>query len=86
MSHMDNEGVEIAFTGTPTGTLTVYGSNSGINFFALTFTPAFTQPSGAALVLGLDLNQFPWKYMTFQYVNVSGSGTLAIYLQSKSLS
>lgn len=82
---MDNHGIEMAWTGTPTGTLTVIGSNSGLNWFSLTFSPALAQPAGAALVYGIDLNQYPWKYVMLQYVNASGSGTVAAYAQLKDL-
>lgn len=82
---MDNVGHEVAWTGTPTGTLTVLVSNSGINWPALTFSPALTQPVGSANAIGINLNQIPYKYVMFQYVNASGSGTISIYSQLKDL-
>lgn len=85
VSRMDNHGIEMAWTGTPTGTLTVVGSNSGLNWFSLTFNPALSQPTGSALVYGIDLNQYPWKYVMLQFVNESGSGTVAAYAQLKDL-
>lgn len=85
ISRMDNIGLEVAWSGTPTGTFSIMVSNSGINFNALTFTPPLAQPAGSAAGMAIDLNQVPFKYMMLQYVNVSGAGSLAVYGQSKDL-
>lgn len=85
ISRMDNCGLEVTWTGTPTGTITVNVSNSGINFYALTFSPVLTQPAGAAGGYAIDLNQLPFKYMMLKYVNSSGSGSLTVYAQMKDL-
>lgn len=85
LSNFDNEGLEVSWTGTPTGVISVYGSESGVNFFALTFDPALDQPAGAAGGYLINLNQFPWRYIMIKYVNASGSGTLNVWLGSKDL-
>ena len=85
VSRMDNVGLEVAWSGTPTGTLSVLVSNSGINWSALTFSPPIGQPAGSAAMETIDLNQLPFKYLMCQYVNSTGSGTLNIYLQLKDL-
>lgn len=85
VSRMDNCGLEVTWTGTPTGTFTVQVSNSGINFYSLTFTPALTQPAGSSGGYAIDLNQLPFKYMMLQYSNTSGSGSLTVYAQMKDL-
>ena len=85
ISRMDNVGLEVAWSGTPTGTFSVLGSNSGVNFFTLTFNPILAQPSGSAGKMGIDLNQYPWKYLMLQYLNSSGSGTLTAYGQYRDL-
>lgn len=85
ISKMDNIGLEVTWTGTPTGTFSVMVSNSAINFYALTFVPALAQPSGSAGGYAVDLNQVPFKYIMLQYVNASGSGTLTVYGQNKDL-
>ena len=85
ISRIDNMGLEITWTGTPTGTLSVMVSNSGINFYALTFNPALTQPAGSAGGYAIDLNQLPFKYVMLQYTNSSGSGTISTYGQIKDL-
>jgi hypothetical protein len=83
VSRQDNLGIEVSWTGTPTGTLSVLGSASGTFFFPLTFTPPLTQPAGASGGYGIDLNQFPWRFFVFEYVNVSGTGNLTAYLTCK---
>lgn len=85
ISNTDNQGLDISWTGTPTGTIQVLCSEGGIFFFPLTFNPVLTQPSGSAGGYGIDLNQVPWRYLMIQYTNSSGSGNLTIYLGSKDL-
>lgn len=85
ISKMDNQGLEVTWTGTPTGTISIMVSNSGINFYALTFNPVLSQPSGSASGYVINLNQLPFKYMSIQYVNASGTGTLTVYAQNKDL-
>jgi hypothetical protein len=84
VSRMDNHGFEVAWTGTPVGTITVFVSNSGINWPSLTLG-TIQQPAGVAGYYGLSLNQVPFKYVMFQYTNSSGSGSLSIYGQLKDL-
>jgi hypothetical protein len=81
----DNQGLELTWTGTPTGTIQIMGSSSGANFYALTFSPLLAQPAGAAGGYLIDLNQFPWKYLMVQYTNASGSGLLTTWLTTKDL-
>lgn len=85
ISRMDNCGLEVTWTGTPTGTFSILVSNSGISFYTLTFTPVLAQPSGSAGGYAVDLNQLPFRYMMLQYVNASGAGTLSVYGQQKDL-
>lgn len=85
ISRMDNSGLEVTWTGTPTGTFQVMVSNSGINFYALTFNPSLAQPAGSAGGYAVNLNQVPFKYLMLQYTNVSGSGVLTVYGQMKDL-
>lgn len=85
VAKMDNHGIEVAWTGTPVGTLTVLGSVSGANWFSLTFSPVLNQPAGSAGNYGLDLNQYPWKFIMFQYTNTSGTGSITLYNQLKDL-
>ncbi len=85
ISRMDNAGLEVTWTGTPTGTFQIMVSNSGINFYALTFSPVLAQPAGSGGGYAVNLNQLPFKYLMLQYANASGSGTLTVYGQQKDL-
>lgn len=84
ISRIDNAGLEFVWTGTPTGVLSVLVSNSGVNFLPLT-TPTITQPSGSAGGTPINLNQIPFRFIQLEYVNASGSGTIAVYAQHKDL-
>lgn len=85
LSKMDNVGLELTWSGTPTGTFSVLGSNSGANFYALTFNPPLAQPSGSPGGYLIDLAGYPFKYILLEYVNSSGSGVLMVYGQNKDL-
>lgn len=85
INQLHNLGLDVRFTGTPTGTLTVECSNDNVTFTALTFSPALTQPSGSALNILIDLNQVPFRYLRTSYTNSSGSGTLTTLLSGKDL-
>jgi hypothetical protein len=80
----DNQGLEVTWTGNPTGTIQVMVSNSGINFYALTFSPALAQPAGSAGGYVISMTALPFQYMFVQYTNTSGSGTISVYSQCKS--
>lgn len=83
IANFDNIGLEIAWTGTPVGTISVAVSNSGTNFYALTFNPILTQPAGSAGGYVVSLNQLPFQYLEVQYTNSSGTGTLNVYAFEK---
>lgn len=79
----DNEGIELTWTGTPTGTIQVMVSNSGVNFYSLTFNPILAQPAGSAGGYVIALTGIPFQYMFIQYTNASGTGTITAYAQCK---
>lgn len=81
----DNIGLEVTWTGTPTGTIQVLGSSSGNTYYPLTFNPILTQPAGSAGGYLIDLNQFPWRYLSVEYTNSSGTGVLLVTLTAKDI-
>ena len=85
IAKMDSVGLEITWSGTPTGTIEIMASNSGINFYAVTFNPVLAQPAGSASGYLVSMQQFPWKYILIRYTNSSGSGSLSVYGQFKDL-
>lgn len=85
LDNLDNIGLRIKWTGTPTGTITVQCSVDNIDFDSLTFNPTLTQPAGSAGGYLVSLNQLPFSYMYVQYVNSSGSGTLTVTAEAKDI-
>lgn len=83
VSRMDAAGIEITWTGTPTGTIEVDVSCSGINFYALTFSPTLTQPAGSAGGYYINLADMGFRYLLLKYTNASGTGVLTAYGQEK---
>ncbi len=83
LQQTDNQGIELTWTGTPTGTIQIMVSNSGINFYALTYQPALSQPAGAPGGYVVANIGIPFRYCFIQYTNVSGSGTIVAYVQCK---
>lgn len=84
-SRIDDINLEVTFTGTPTGVIEVLVSNSGANFYALTFTPVLTQPAGAGGGYDINLTQLSSKYIMLRYTNTSGTGSLTVYGQFQDL-
>lgn len=80
-SRQQNVNLEVTWTGTPTGTFEVLVSDSGINFYALTFNPVLSQPAGSASGYTINLSDLSAKYMMLKYTNASGSGSLTVYGQ-----
>lgn len=85
VSKMDTIGLEVVWSGTPTGTLSVLVSNSGINWPSLTFDPVLAQPAGSAGKYYVNIEQSGFKYIMLQYTNASGVGVLNVYGQVKDL-
>jgi tripartite-type tricarboxylate transporter receptor subunit TctC len=63
------------WTGTPTGVITLQGSNDGVNFDDIAASVP-TQPAGSASHTLITVFGLPVKWIQLKYVNASGSGTL----------
>lgn len=92
LQNFDNIGLEITWTGTPTGAISLLGSVSAVipqaaavSYYSLTFNPALAQPAGSAGGYIIDLNNFPFPALEVQYVNQMGNGVLNVYLFSKDI-
>jgi hypothetical protein len=85
VSNEDNIGLQVSWTGTPTGSLSVNCSVDGIHFDSLTFNPALPQPAGSPGGYLISLNQLPFAWMQFEYTNMSGNGILNVFLLAKDL-
>jgi hypothetical protein len=85
IQYLDNVSLEMAWTGTPTGTIVIQGSNSQINWQPLTLNPAITQPAGSASFYSVDLNQVGYAYIQVAYTAGSGSGNLTVWAAGKAV-
>lgn len=75
---------QLSWTGTPTGAITVWGSDkdqpdesSDADWFAITASPAPANPAGGASSTHGEVNDVNCKWKRLKYVNASGSGTLS---------
>lgn len=83
ITNFDNIGLQIDWTSTAVGTISVLVSIDDVTYHALTFNPVLAQPGGTAGGYVVDLNQVPFPYLKIQYVNASSSGVLNVWLFSK---
>lgn len=93
IKNQDNVGIQLHWTGTPTGTFSVEISanhlqdmngrvmNEG-NWVALTLDPAISA-SGSADDAYIDLNQMSAMYIRVVYTAGSGTGSLDAYIVAK---
>lgn len=75
--------LQLAWTGTPTGTFTVQGSDkvapvesTDTDWFTITPTQAPANPAGSATATSGRVNEFNCLWKRVKYVNASGTGTL----------
>jgi len=85
IENWDNIGFQVSWTGNAVGTLAVLCSIDGTNYFALTFSPALTQPAGASGGFLINATQLPYPWVVFQYTNASGTGALKVWICGKDL-
>lgn len=86
VGNVDNLGLIVSWTGTPTGTISYLVSELGDIFDALSsFSSALAQPSGSAGSYPITFTQLPFRFFMVQYVNSSGSGLLTVSIGQKDL-
>lgn len=84
--------VHLIWTGTPTGTFTVQGSNqydstnpnAAADWVSLSLSPAPAAGGSASSAL-VNLAQLGFAYLRVTYTNSAGSGTLNVYAFGKAL-
>lgn len=88
----DNIGIQVIWTGTPTGTFGMEVSNTATvgadgtvsggtwSTYTLTSPPA---PSGSSSSGIIPINQLPYAFMRLTYTAVSGAGNLTAVLTAK---
>jgi hypothetical protein len=85
IENFDNLGMQVSWTGTAAGTVSVTTSIDGTNYSALTFSPSITQPAGASGSFLLNLNQVPYPLIKINYAATSGTGKFNTYIFSKDI-
>lgn len=82
--YLDNIGIQLVWTGTPTGTFIIQVSNDNTTWGTLSPTsPSTISAGGSASDAEISLNQLPWKYLRVKYTRSSGTGTLQGYITGK---
>lgn len=95
IQYVDNVGIELSFTGTPTGSFAVevsvsYEQDSQGNVInagswnSLTLNPT-PVASGAPGSYYISLNQIEAPWIRVKYTRTSGSGTLTSYIATKEI-
>jgi hypothetical protein len=93
VQYIDNIGLQITATGTPTGTLEVQGTasaedprdGSSTQWDALTFDPALPAFTGAPASILININQFPFSRLRVVYTRTSGTGSLDVTVVGKAV-
>lgn len=83
IENLDNIGLQVSWTGTAHGTISVICSIDNVNYIALTFDPVLTQPAGASGSYLIDLNQVPFSFLKVSYTNASSTGVLDVWIVGK---
>lgn len=78
----DNVGIQLIWTGTPTGTFFVQVSLDGVTFDPITL-PSAVSAAGSAGSAYISLNQLDASYIQFGYTASGGTGTLDAYITWK---
>lgn len=79
---LDNQGIQVDWTGTPSGSLEFMISTDGATFHLLTNSTQ-PNPTGSAAGFCYAIQNLPFQYMFIQYTNASGSGTITASAQNK---
>lgn len=89
IENCDNIGIQLVYTGTPVGTITVEVSNNykpvtvAGDWTALTFSEDIDISGPGSLLI--NINQVPYKYLRIVYTQGSSTGVLNSYLQMKTV-
>ncbi len=74
--------LQIAWTGTPTGTMIIQGSVNGTTYYDIGASVP-TQPAGSASGVLLNFVDLMFRYLRVSYTNASGTGTLVVLGMAK---
>lgn len=85
IKNLDNIGFQLAWTGTPTGTIEIQCSVDGVTYYSLSFNPAILQPAGSSGGYIINLTELPYPWIQLKYTNASGTGALTAWICGKDI-
>jgi hypothetical protein len=86
IDYTDNVGLQVKITtSNAVGVVTVEASINGVDFVALTLVPALPAVASASQSYLISLNQIPYHQIRVKYARTSGTGTLAVTVEAKSV-
>ena len=83
VQYESNIGIQLVFTGSPTGTFTVQASNDNLNWETMTFSEGAISASGSGSSHALSVKGFGFKWIRVVYTFSSGTGVLNGNLTAK---
>lgn len=83
VKNLDSIGLQMRWTGTPTGTFTVEHSPDAVYWDTVPVSPSITQPAGSSGNWTVVISGEPYPYLRVKYVNASGSGTVDVVVHAK---
>lgn len=93
VQYLDNIGLQVTATGTPTGTISVEATassedprdGSAAQWDELTFDPVLPAIAGAPISFLINLNQIPFSRIRVVYTRTSGTGVLNVTVAGKAV-
>ena len=82
VQYLDNAGIQVKFTGTPTGVFEVLASINGVDYESLVFASTITTAQDSFLI---NMQQLPYVWFKLSYIASSGSGTLNAWTSVKAV-
>jgi hypothetical protein len=84
VTYSDNVGMQLIFSGSPTGVFYVQGTIDGSNWSNLSFDTTPTAAGSADTHL-LNMTQIPYRKVRLFYDRTSGTGTLNVHVMAKTI-
>ena len=83
VKNLDGISIQLIWTGTPTGTFTVFHSITGKYWDSIPVSPVITQPAGSSGNWTVSIPFETSFWIKVQYINASGSGVIDAIIAAK---
>jgi len=83
VKNINDIGMQLVFTGSPTGSFFVQASVDGNTWGSITTSPASISAAGAGGNHEIDLEGYSFPYIRLFYDFTSGTGSLNVYISGK---